>query len=120
LSQDPEKIARDPTAIAKLLDAATKKAKVQSERIAQVRSDFAQLMRMLGAYAKGEYKKIPWTSLVTGVLAVAYFVNPFDVIPDFIVGTGYLDDASVIAFCLNGLRKDLADFTKWEASSPEP
>lgn len=120
MSDNPEKIARDPSATLKLLDAAAKKAQAQAERISQVRQDFLKLMRMLGAYAKGEYKKVPWTSLVTGVVAVAYFVNPFDVIPDFLVGTGYLDDASVIAFCLNSLRKDLADFISWEASSREP
>ncbi len=120
MSDNPEKIARDPSATLKLLDAAAKKAQVQAERISQVRQDFLKLMRMLAAYAKGEYKKVPWTSLVTGVVAVAYFVNPFDVIPDFLVGTGYLDDASVIAFCLNSLRKDLADFISWEASSREP
>lgn len=120
MSADPEKIAQDPGATLKLLDVATKKAHAQAERIAQVRQDFLKLMRMLGAYAKGEYKKVPWTSIVTGVLAVAYFVNPFDVIPDFLVGTGYLDDASVIAFCLNSLRKDIADFVTWEASAREP
>ncbi len=119
MSDNPESIARDPSAIAKLLETASKKAQAHADRIAQVRQDFAKLMRMLGAYAKGEYKRVPWTSVVTGVLAVAYFVNPFDVIPDFIVGTGYLDDASVIAFCLNSLRKDLADFVTWESSSRE-
>lgn len=34
-------------------------------------------------------------SLAAG--AIAYFLMPFDVIPDFIVGLGYTDDAAVIA-----------------------
>lgn len=113
-----ERLAKDPTAIARLLETASKKAQTQAERISQVRSDFAKLMRMLGSYAKGDYRKVPWTSLVTGLLAVMYFVNPMDLIPDFILGTGYLDDASVIAFCLNGLRKDLAEYVRWEAEQP--
>ncbi len=36
---------------------------------------------------------------VKGVLlaALAYFVLPFDVIPDFVAGLGYTDDAAVLA-----------------------
>jgi len=39
---------------------------------------------------------------VRGVLfaALAYFVTPIDVIPDFIAGIGFTDDAAVIAMTL--------------------
>jgi uncharacterized membrane protein YkvA (DUF1232 family) len=33
--------------------------------------------------------------------ALAYFVLPFDLIPDFIVGIGFTDDAAVIALALS-------------------
>ncbi|MBV8977002.1 MAG: DUF1232 domain-containing protein [Alphaproteobacteria bacterium] len=41
-------------------------------------------------------------SRVKGVLfaALAYFVLPFDVIPDFIAGLGFTDDAAVLALAL--------------------
>ena len=113
---EAERLAKDPTAMAKLLDAAHQKAQTQSARLTKIKADFANLLRLLKAYAKGEYRRVPWTSLVTAVLAVVYFVNPFDVIPDFIAGVGYLDDATVIAFCLNGIRGDLTKFAQWEAS----
>lgn len=39
---------------------------------------------------------------VRGVLfaALAYFVMPFDVIPDFVAGLGFTDDAAVLAMAL--------------------
>ncbi len=38
----------------------------------------------------------PLAIRVTLFGALAYFVMPFDVIPDFIVGLGYTDDAAVL------------------------
>ena len=39
---------------------------------------------------------------VRGVLfaALAYFVMPFDAIPDFVAGLGFTDDAAVLAMAL--------------------
>lgn len=44
-----------------------------------------------------------------GVLlaALAYFVLPFDVIPDFIVGLGYTDDAAVLLAAFTAVRRDI-------------
>jgi uncharacterized membrane protein YkvA (DUF1232 family) len=41
-------------------------------------------------------------SRVKGVLvaALAYFVSPIDLIPDFIVGIGFTDDAAVLAMAI--------------------
>lgn len=39
----------------------------------------------------------PTSARLTLIAALAYFVTPFDFIPDFILGVGFLDDASVLA-----------------------
>ncbi|MSP51768.1 MAG: DUF1232 domain-containing protein [Alphaproteobacteria bacterium] len=41
--------------------------------------------------------------------AIAYFVIPIDVIPDFIAGLGYTDDASVLLAAIAGVRRDITD-----------
>jgi uncharacterized membrane protein YkvA (DUF1232 family) len=38
----------------------------------------------------------PMTVRATLFGALAYFVLPFDIIPDFIIGLGYTDDAAVL------------------------
>jgi uncharacterized membrane protein YkvA (DUF1232 family) len=75
--------------------------------------------RLLRAYVKREYTDIPWQSLVLIVAAVLYFLVPVDVIPDFILGLGYLDDAAVIAWVVKTLQSVLDDFRKWESTRTE-
>ena len=36
--------------------------------------------------------------------ALFYFVNPFDIIPDYIPGIGYVDDMFVLITCLRSLK----------------
>jgi len=41
--------------------------------------------------------------------ALAYFVMPTDLIPDFIAGLGYTDDATVLMAALSAVRGHLTD-----------
>lgn len=109
-----ERLAKDSTQAGQILDAAFNKAGVRQEALKDVREQFQTLMRLLRAAIKGRYRQVPWSSLVTGLAAVVYFVNPLDVIPDFLIGVGLLDDLTVIAFALNALKGDLTHFRQWE------
>ena len=41
--------------------------------------------------------------------ALAYFVSPIDVVPDFIVALGFLDDAAVLAAALGAVRSSITE-----------
>ena len=41
--------------------------------------------------------------------ALAYFVLPFDVIPDFIAGLGYTDDAAMLAAAIRSILPHIKD-----------
>ncbi len=41
--------------------------------------------------------------------ALAYFILPLDVIPDFIVGLGYTDDASILIAALKAVQSHVRD-----------
>lgn len=75
------------------------------------------MIRLIAAYAKRRYRQVDVASLVTILAAVIYFVSPIDIIPDFIVGVGFIDDAAVLGLVLRKVRKELDAFMQWEKES---
>jgi len=75
---------------------------------------------LLKAWRRGAYPVVPWRTIILGVAALIYFVDPFDLVPDFIPVVGYLDDATVIAFVIESIRRDLDKFLAWENPTTPP
>ncbi|GAB3646805.1 YkvA family protein [Echinicola sediminis] len=72
------------------------------------------LLRMVKAYYKNEYRSFSTKTLVLMVLGLLYFVIPFDIIPDFIAGLGFVDDLSVLLAVTKSIQSDIEDFLDWE------
>jgi uncharacterized membrane protein YkvA (DUF1232 family) len=72
---------------------------------------------LVHAYSKGEYRNVAPTTILTIIGAILYFVSPLDVVPDFLVGLGIVDDAAVISFTLKKLSVEINDFKKWKHST---
>ena len=109
-----EKVLKDPSATKRLLDAAEKKSSGEkSRRFSEVREQLKTLLRLIRAYANGDYRAISWESLLLIVAAIIYFVSPIDAIPDFLP-IGLLDDGVVIAFVIGVVAEELDDFMEWE------
>jgi uncharacterized membrane protein YkvA (DUF1232 family) len=49
----------------------------------------------------------PTRARLTLIAALAYFVTPFDFVPDFVVGLGFIDDASVLAAAIAAARSSI-------------
>lgn len=77
------------------------------------------MLRLIRAYYRREYRNIPMQNLVMIVAAIIYILNPFDLIPDWIIGLGFADDAVVLAFAVRRTRQTLDDFMTWETASRE-
>jgi uncharacterized membrane protein YkvA (DUF1232 family) len=69
---------------------------------------------LLRDYMNKNYKQVPWRVIAAIVFAIIYFLNPFDLIFDFIPGVGYIDDAAVIAFIFASLEYELKKYAKWK------
>jgi len=72
------------------------------------------LVRMLRSYARGEYKGLPWKSLVRIVAVLIYFVSPLDLVPDFLPILGLTDDIALLLWVVNALGEDIEKFRRWE------
>lgn len=76
----------------------------------RVREDFTTLVELLKAYATGEYRDVPRKSLLLVAAGILYFVTPIDVIPDFLLGFGYLDDLTVLTYVIGIVRDEIERF----------
>ncbi len=104
-------------ALMDLIGSASAKMDSGGDRIASIKNDLGTVVELLRAWVKGQYREVPWSTLILGTGAVIYFVNPFDAIPDILPAAGLLDDASVIGFVLASAKNDLDKFRKQKACS---
>ena len=94
------------------------KSKFENKGKLQRYVDDAQLLfNLLRDYANGNYREVPFNVVAAIGGALLYVLLPLDLIPDFIPIVGYLDDAAVIAFCLNLIEKDLISYKVWKRNT---
>jgi uncharacterized membrane protein YkvA (DUF1232 family) len=105
---DPERL-RDLVS-----EAALKAAAVPRETFKGTWAYFQAMLRLIRAYYLGDYRTVPMPTLLIIVAAVIYVVNPLDLIPDWVPGLGFLDDAFIVAFAVRRTQRALDDFMAWE------
>ena len=76
--------------------------------------DFGLIVPLVRDYRSGAYGKFPLLSVAAIVFTVIYVVSPIDLIPDYIIGIGQIDDATVVGLCLYLMEKDLHKYKEWK------
>ncbi len=97
---------------------------VSSDRISELNVDNIKnttvvsrikvLIRLVKAYAKGNYREVELQSILMIVAGLVYFVTPLDLIPDFIPITGLVDDFAVILWVYSKVQQEIDKFVEWE------
>lgn len=117
---DARSYAKDPERLRQLFKEAVKKAAtIRRDPFKDLWAYFQAMLRLIRAYYRREYRNVPLQNLVMIVGAIIYIVNPFDLIPDWIAGLGFADDAVVLGFAVQRTRQTLDDFMTWETASRE-
>jgi len=105
--------------ISNLLDDAFVRLGGVSDRLYDVQDQLAGMFRMLRAWARRDYREVSPTAIISVIAAVMYFVNPLDLISDFIPIIGFLDDITVIAYVVAVFNKEIERFMVWERQQAE-
>lgn len=100
-------------------EAEKKSSQPDKQGLSNLGSQVKALVRMVKSYKKGDYRDVSKKSLLLVVAGLLYFVSPIDAVPDFLIGAGLLDDATVLAFIFSTLSTEIAAFQTWEEEKEE-
>lgn len=81
-----------------------------SDEISSLTAKVKLFILMIRSYIKGEYREVPFKSILLIFAGLIYFINPFDLIGDFIPGIGYIDDIGLILWILKSVEEDVIRF----------
>ncbi|MEQ9547831.1 MAG: YkvA family protein [Marinobacter sp.] len=90
-----------------------------SGKLNRFSADIKLMFAMIRDYWNGSYRDVPWKSIAAIAGALVYVLNPLDMIPDLLIGIGFLDDAGVVALCLKLAESDLHRYAAWKEHQEE-
>jgi uncharacterized membrane protein YkvA (DUF1232 family) len=80
----------------------------------RVANETRLVLELLDDFKSGAYREIPWHSVVLIAGAVLYVASPADVIPDYLLGIGMLDDLAVMAVATRFVKKELRKYAEFK------
>lgn len=114
-----QRLSEDPAALQSFTDKAMAKAlRYKNGALTDVWDSLMRLLRLIKAYSVGEYRDISWQTLALIISSVVYFVMPIDVIPDVLLGWGFLDDISILTWVMASSKTEIDKFKVWEEQKP--
>ncbi|MFD0939717.1 YkvA family protein [Pedobacter boryungensis] len=116
LKKSAKQILLDKNSTLKKVQEGLKKANKHKGTLTNIWDQLVLLFEVAKAYANGSYTTIPKRSIIAIVACLLYFISPLDLIPDFITGLGFVDDALILSFVYKQVAKDLEKYLSWKAA----
>lgn len=106
---------KENSKLKKLLEEALEKLnKIKIEPLQELIDYMKVIVTMVQDYASGEYKKIPSKTLSIAIMSILYFVVPTDIIPDWIISIGFLDDFVIVTNLAKQIQNDIESYKQWK------
>ncbi|MGM9803476.1 MAG: YkvA family protein [Muribaculaceae bacterium] len=80
--------------------------------LAEVKEELNLIVNFVSDVVKGRYKDYSRANLLLAVAAIIYVVSPIDLVPDFVVGMGLLDDVTIVAWALTKMGGEISRYRK--------
>lgn len=107
-------LIKDSTKTRSRMGQALRKANTHKGNLNSVWSQLQLMISLVKDNMSGAYK-LPKKSLIAIVAAILYFLSPLDLIPDFILGFGMIDDVFIISMVIKQVAQDLERYQLWKS-----
>ena len=91
----------------------TEIAERKAGKLGELAGDLITVCQLIKDVATGKYDA-SWASIAILAAAVAYVACPIDLLPDIILGIGFLDDAAVLGLALKTAKDIIDDYKVWK------
>ena len=97
------------------IEKAYEKSKRLKGPLDQVWEQLQLIFQLFRDWFQGNYREIPFKSIIVLLAAVLYFLSPIDLIPDLIPLSGLIDDAGILALVISQFQSDLDNYQIWKS-----
>lgn len=98
----------------KLLSRAYASLDASIQKYAALGSRIRVLARLLDAWRLKKYQSVSRSTIFISIMILLYWINPIDLLPDFIPIIGGLDDVLLLNYLLKIIDSEIEKFIKWE------
>jgi len=101
------------------VDTVRSRAEQERERHPRLTRHVELSLRLLADHVDGQCPQIPYYTVSLLAVAVLYFIDPLDVIPDWIPGVGTSDDALIFELAFAIGRPGIERYCTWKGISTD-
>ncbi len=93
---------------------------VSKKGLQDVKMEMKELLNFVKNVSNGTYKGYSKSNLLLAVAALIYVVSPLDIVPDLLVGLGFLDDVAIVGWAISKLGEELGKYKQWIRAEEVP
>jgi len=109
-----EQLSNDKSKVLKRVQVGLKKAAENEGSLGNVWEKMQLLFSLAKDYSNGSYNNVSRSAIVAIIGSLLYFISPIDVIPDFIFGLGFIDDAFILGYVFKKVAKEIEKYQAWK------